>query len=146
MRKAPPLCSSLCVEACEALSDTCSQIVLPHGSIRHDTVYPGSPSNSSKAAYEAIRYIQAVPATLLKPHGAPCSIAAMLGFQEQRVARAEEVESQTACRRLRAKLSMIMPAIWRPLPTPAPSPMKKPAPARHHAVLHAVSCILCFIE
>ncbi len=24
------------------------------------------------------------------------------------------------------------PAIWRPLPTPAPSPMKKPAPARHN--------------
>ena len=51
------------------------------------------------------------------------------GFKEQRAARAEEVESQTACRRPRAKLSMMMPAIWRPLPTPAPSPMKKPAPA-----------------
>lgn len=39
------------------------------------------------------------------------------------------VDSHTARRRPRAKLSNMMPAIWRPFPTPAPSPMKKPAPA-----------------
>ena len=48
----------------------------------------------------------------------------------------EDVDSQTACRRPRAKLSMIIPAICRPLPTPAPSPMKKPAPAEHTTMAH----------
>ena len=54
--------------------------------------------------------------------------------------RSELVDSQTACRLPLAKLSRIMPAICRPLPTPAPSPMKNPAPgeAKVSSVLHEI--------